>query len=287
MSDKKTLNLPVSAIGISTPEALSLYHYLSGGKVMHILLPSTKPIRCKDFDICEIYKSNFENLREINISSIDNLINKWGADGLILEGCDIKNLINDELLDNIKKQLNIPIGIRIAEPINLYNIDFIVYDHFLDYYTNIDFINYINNFNKYNSWIEVQLYYKEPLLEKFLPLVKVVGKKEIPVHIYLLDNKGGGAVRELYNELKKVNPYVYIHVNLYGEYITYCYNCKKPVAYREEGVLLDLELKGNHCWNCGVELPFNKVISKKTDKMFGRISNGDIIWYDPRAIQLD
>ncbi len=286
MNNENALKFPITAIGLSTSESLSLYHYLSGGKVMHILLPSKNPIRCKDFDICEIYKSNFGNLREINISDINNLIDKWGVDGVILEGVNLKDFIDNESLNNIKKQLNKPIGIRITEPINLYNADFIVYDHFLDYYNNVDLINYVKNFDKSHSWMELQLYYKEPILEKFMPLTSIAGKLGIPVHIYLLDNKGGGAVKELYNELININPYVYIHVNLYGEYITYCYNCKKPVAYREEGVLLDLELKENRCWNCGVELPFNKIISKKTDKMFIRMSNGDVIWYDPRAIQI-
>ncbi|MFP3144412.1 MAG: hypothetical protein RXQ93_05295 [Caldisphaera sp.] len=287
MSENKIqLKLPISTIGISTAENISLYHYLSGGTLLRLVLPSeNKSLECKDYEICQIYNPNLYTLKELHLIDIEKLVRTWNADGIIFEGFGAQEIINNEFIDTLREKLNLPIGVRIFEPANIYKADFIVYDHFIEY-NNLKTINFLKNYEASYPWLELQLYYREPLIEKFFPFAKIAGEKEIPIHIYLLDNKGGGPVKELYKEIRELNPYVYIHVNLYGEYITYCSNCNKPVAYREDGVLLTLELNNSRCWNCNKELPFKKIISKRSNQKLIKISGGDTLWYDPRAIQI-
>ena len=288
MSENKIqLKLPISTIGISTAEDLSLYHYLSGGTLLRLVIPSKmKNLECHDYDICQIYNPNLYALKELNLTEIEKIVKTWNINGIIFEGCGVEDIISNEFISKIKDVLNIPIGVRIYQPFDLYKADFIIYDHFIEYNDNLNVIKFLKNYKTSYPWIELQLYYREPLIEKFFPLARITGEKGIPMHIYLLDHKGGGPVKTLYNEIRELNTYTYIHANLYGEYITYCSNCNKPVAYREEGVLLALELNNNRCWNCNTELPFKKIISKKSDQKLIKMSRGDTIWYDPRAVQI-
>ncbi|MEB3692104.1 MAG: hypothetical protein G5Z43_000925 [Caldisphaeraceae archaeon] len=270
----------MTSIGISTTEALPMYHYLSGGRVLRIVIPSEfNNFYCIGYDICSIYNMNLPSLKSFTIQQIKRLAEGLNVDGIILEGLGAVSL--QSKIVEIKKEIGMPTGIRIAKPINT-NADFIIYDHFLDNQTNVELIRFLKG---KNSWVELQAYYEIPLTEKFLPIAKVSGERNIPLHIHLLNHMGGKSVKNLYKELIKLNPYTYIHVDLYGEYDTYCPKCNKPVAYREENILKDLEIKNNSCWNCGYGLPFYNIVAKKTDPLFIRVSHGDTIWIDPRSIR--
>jgi len=179
-------------------------------------------------------------------------------------------------------------------------VDFDIYDFLLifnkslsDYYTTSSCSGRIalavaprlRDLRSAGSWVEVAGYLKEPVPERVLGLASVTADNEAPLHLFLLEHKGGGPVRDTYSRLRQVNPFTYIHVSLYSELITYCPRCGSPVAYREENVLKDLALgPSNTCWRCGYPLPFTHVVAKKTPDRVIRLSGRGTRWYDPRAV---
>jgi hypothetical protein len=279
-------SVSIASIGVTTSENLSLYHYLSGGKVLRLVLPPEKTnFNCRKYHICSIYNSNLVALKEFTLNDIKKLIELWKINGIILEGNISFDLLNNKIVD-MKNNLEVPIGIRTFNPVSNRYADFIIYDYFIDnpVSNSIDTIRFIKD--KGSPWKEIQVYYDEPIFEKFMPIAKSAGESMVPIHVYLLNHRGGKLVKDFYEQIKELDPYVYIHVELYGEYNTYCPNCGKPVAFREKGVLLSLEVENGKCWNCKYLLPFYNIISKKSDKTFVRLTGGDNIWYDPRAVMM-
>ncbi len=290
--------LGIVYVGLSTVESIPLYHCCPGGTALHLVAysPAGPDVsRCNDFAVfSEVYTPSLLGpaLKEVNPEPVLSLAKAWGANVILVEAASTSKLSGlEEFLVGLRTG-DIALGLRslgILE-VDPALLDFGVID--VGDYCNpalavsgTDLDKYMDRARELGVMIELHAYAKEPLAERFLGLANVSASHMYPLHVNLLEHKGGGAVRDLYTRLRSINPYTYVHVSLYSEEITYCPRCGSPVAYRQGGVLKDLELaEGIRCWRCGQPLNFKLVKVKKTPEPLARLLNGRVKWYDPRAI---
>lgn len=284
------------SLGYATAESIPLFHMLSGGSVMRVIVFSRTSYdggSCDDFnDIAEVYRLSAEGppLRELDSKDILRVIERWKASGLLFDAVKPRRELS-ELINEVRNP-KVKIGIKTPSLETLEGLDFLVIDYLKHCYTNysysgLDLDRTLRLARELGQWVEVNTYLERPSVEEVLGEAEVTASYGFPLHVHLLEHEGGGAVRYLYNSLLKVNPYTYIHVDLYEQLNTYCPRCGSPVAYREGTALKSLELKdGSRCWKCGFEIPFRYVISKKTSAQLLALSGGGTRWYDPRAVIL-
>ncbi|MGC9210213.1 MAG: hypothetical protein ACP5FT_02985 [Acidilobus sp.] len=283
------------SIGFSTAEAIPLYHVLSGGSLLRVVPyvdaeAAASPPECEGFEsLTELYKSSIAGppLKFVTPEQLERLARSWKVNGVIIEGYQVSRL--SEFLSRLKG-LNVMVGARtilgdvpkgvdflLADAIGTCDPSYEIPGHLID--------RTLGALRSQGTWVEVAAYLKDPIAESVLGLAYITSDHGVPLHVFLLEHKGGGAVRDMYERLRHVNPFTYIHVELYSELITFCPRCGSPVAYRDEGVLRSLELSpSGGCWRCGAPLPFLQVVAKKTPERVLMLSGGQTRWYDPRAV---
>ena len=283
--------------GLATPESFGLYHYLSGGLLAVFVLysPSGDSLgECSEFQqLSEVYLPSMMGppLKPARPGSLARTARNWGAAGVVLAAYDISAISDvDELLRALRSA-GLAAGIRTTRPPgNLKEYEFAVLDVLGRCNESLSLAGtavskFLEEARAGDRWIEVHVYMKEPVAELAIPEAFMTSAAGFPLHVDLLEHKGGGAVRDLYSRLRSINPFTYVHVPLYEEAVTYCPSCGSPVAYREGGVLKSLELVEGRCWRCGAPLPFRRVASKKTPDNLSRILGGAAKWFDPRAVK--
>ena len=284
----------VTSIGYSTAEDLPLFHALSGGSVLRVVTFSEAAANasisvCEDFEVGDLYASSLTGppLKSVTPQQVAELARAWRVDGVFVESYRVSAL-QDFLVE--LKSLGVPTGARTNVGDLPKGLDFLVYDALgtcdgSQEVTGPEIDRALSALRTEGTWVEVAAYLREPVAEKALGLAYITSYHGVPLHIYLLEHRGGGAVKDMYERLRKVNPFTYIHAPLYSELITYCPRCGAPVAYREGAVLRSLELGPNStCWRCGYGLPFTHLVAKKTAERVVLLSGGQTRWYDPRAV---
>jgi len=288
-------SIGIVSLGYSTTEALPLYHYLPGGSLLRVIVLSEPPSSaslsgCEHFDVInDVYVTSLTgpSLKQATPQQLAELARAWDVDGIVLEGYAISHV--EGFIAELKG-LGIRVGVRTNMGKAPKNADFLLLDALgtcseSQEVPGIEVHRLLRDLRSAGSWVEVAGYLKEPVPERVLGLASVTADNEVPLHLFLLEHKGGGPVRDTYNRLRQVNPFTYIHVSLYSELTTYCPHCGSPIAYREENVLKDLALgPSNKCWRCGYPLPFTHVVAKKTPDRVIRLSGRGTRWYDPRAV---
>jgi hypothetical protein len=286
----------VAGLGYATSESLPLFHALSGGSVVRVVIYSGRPLNfdmCEGFsDVEEVYRLSEEGppLKDVEPEKLLGLARRWRASGVVLETSYHKDPTLSEAV-GAARRAGLKVGLRTpAIEGDLPRVDFLLVDYFRhcsgNYsYSGIDLDALLRLAKENDAWVEVNTYVEKPRAEDVMGEVSITASYGFPIHVHLLDHEGGGPVRHMYDVLRKANPYVYIHVDLYEQLNTYCPRCGSPVAYREGATLRSLELRdGTKCWRCGLELPFRFVVSNKTSAQALALSGRGTRWYDPRAV---
>lgn len=290
--------IPVAMLGLSSAEAIPLYHYTPGGVILRIALAGHAGtlFECEGFPICVFGDGSRLALMPVDTSLILYKARQWRVDAVFLDGLEpLNSLGEDELLDLIEafKRHGFRVGARtlgLSSPSVVERLDFAVIDYMKDYSVDPavpgEAIRLIYDLLEVEKpWIEVSAYIKEPSFWRLHPLVLALSGSERPVHVFIEDHKGGGPLRDLYEELKRRMPYVYIHNDLYSRLDTYCPRCKAPIASRDEGVLRALEvLDDERCWKCGYKLAFRGRIRKKTPEQLLLSTEGGVKWFHPSQL---
>jgi predicted RNA-binding Zn-ribbon protein involved in translation (DUF1610 family) len=286
--------IEVASLGYAAAEAIPLFHMLSGGSVVRVVVfakTSYSAENCDSFnDLSEVYRLSAEgpSLKSLDSQDILKVVERWKASGLVFDVIKPGKELG-ELAKEIRSH-KLKVGIKTPSLETLEGLDFLVIDYLKHCcssytYSGLDLDRTLRLAKELDQWVEVNTYLERPRVEDVLGEAEVTASYGFPLHVHLIEHEGGGAVRYLYNSLLRVNPYTYVHVDLYEQLNTYCPRCGSPVAYREDGALKSLELKdGTRCWKCGFELPFHYVISKKTSAQLLALSGGGTRWYDPRAV---
>ncbi len=291
---KALSSIGVISIGYSTAEALPLFHTLSGGSVLRVVAYSTAGAHaglsgCDNFEVFDIYGPSLAGppLKWVKPRQVAELAKAWGVDGVIVESFRASSLgyFTAEL-----RRLGLVTGARTNVGDLPSGLDFLVYDALGTCDSSFDvpgpeIDRALSRLRSQGTWVEVVGYLREPVAEGVLGLAYVTSYHGVPLHVFVLEHRGGGPVKDMYERLKRVNPFTYVHVPLYSELITYCPRCGSPIAYREGGTLRSLELGPNStCWRCGTPLPFVHLVAKKTAERVVLLSGGQTRWYDPRAV---
>ncbi len=290
----------VAGIGFGTAESIPIFHVLSGGSVVRVIInaqvqPGVDLEGCDDFnDIVELYTASIEGqtLKNADSNSLIRIAKQWHANGVSLEGFDLSVLGDglQDIIDDLRLQ-GLKVGIKTASLKHVYDVDFVSLDLFNHCskgieVSGLELDKYLGQAQRQGSWVEVSVYMRRAVPEEVIGEASITGSHGFPLHVHLIEHGGGGPVRELYSRLRSINPFVYIHVDLYDELNTYCPRCGSPIAYRDGAALKLLELNDDACWKCGYRLPFRYIISKKTSRQLLALSGGGVRWYDPRAVML-
>ncbi len=287
--------LKVVGLGISTIEYIPLFHYDPGGLALRVAIATDNELTydCGNmFDIC-IYGEGREVFDPVPLEA-ETLIKyakRLRADLLIFEGVDPITELDEDLVLKIK-EAGLHVGTRSFGQYNplLETLDVIVIDDIHVFSPDpgivLDLYNLLEKIlsNKQIPWIEINIYLEKPILAQITPLLDRINQSYVPLHIHIADHQGGGPVTSLYEKIKMKHPYVYIHNPVYPHLDTFCPKCGAPIAAREEGVLLSLEINNGKCWRCGSILHFKGRVRKKTPKNIIIVTGGEK-WLDPRELK--
>jgi hypothetical protein len=289
--------LPVAGIGYSTVEAVPFYHFLSGADALRILVPpvSTKaPFEC---DYCDVGELSLEAENVvwgwITCQDIVKLARRWSVSMVFFDGVEPVANVDGEVFREAAAELKragISVGLRWQGsrpgPISEEGIiDSVLADYvpgaYLDSSASYRVLKLLETHDpwKSNLHLEVAVHIEKPLMQALTPLVQHVNSKEVPIHVYIYEPYGGGAVVDLYKKLKEKTPYLYIHADPYSELDTYCPKCSSVIAVRTEGVLHTLAAKDGRCPKCGHPLLLRRVANEKTPRRILRETRGETVWY--------
>ena len=285
-------SLPVAGIGISTVENIPVFHYDPGGMAFRVILAcrGSPLFECGDFDICAYGSPAVFQPHMVGVGEIVRRAVWSGADMILFEGLEPCKCLDSETLEAAREE-----GLHVAVrtfgsgcPAGL-EPDVIIYDDIHEYAEDPSIIldlqsSLERSIRAGNSWVEVNAYIPDPRTARIAGLLEILGGKLYPLHVHAANHMGGGPVRSLYEKARRVLPHLYIHNPTYPYLETYCPACGKPVAMREEGVLLKLEAREGRCWNCGAEIPFHGRIRDKTPRRVIQLTGGGR-WMHPLELK--
>ncbi|MEM1938964.1 MAG: hypothetical protein QXI24_04130 [Acidilobaceae archaeon] len=281
-------DIKVLLFGLSTVEAIPLYHAYPGGVALRILVKPTKSIECLEdfsFEICEWIKGP-QLFPDITIPSsiLVRLTTAWKPSMIMIDGLEpLESLDLSIIRDTIKDKFiatrahgytDIPVGIDyvLVEDISrLVGLDYI----------RRNIIKLAEKLLERRVGFEIQVYAINPYLEELGELIEVAEIREIPIHIQVENPRGGGPVIRLYEELSKKLKYVYIHTRIYDALDTQCPNCKTILLYRSEGVLRGINISNSKCPKCGYTIRLEGSAKPKTKPTIVRLTRGRTVWYNP------
>jgi len=93
-------SIGIVSLGYSTTEALPLYHYLSGGSLLRVIVFSEPPSSvslsgCEHFDVInDVYAPSLTgpSLKQATPQQLAELARGWNVDGIVLEGYAISHV---------------------------------------------------------------------------------------------------------------------------------------------------------------------------------------------------
>lgn len=289
--------IPLAGIGYSTVEAIPFYHFMLGSDAMRVLVPPLRvraPFSCDFCDVGEL-DSEADNVvwGSASCSDVTSLARRWGASLVLFDGVEPLGNIGFDVFSRIASVLQ-KRGIATATrwqgstppppsrglPVDALLVDYVP-ESYIDSTAAYRVLKFLEEYDPWRSRIhvEVAVYIEKPRLQALTPLLQHVNGKEIPLHVYVYESYGGGAVVSLYKEIRKRVPYVYLHADPYSELDTECPKCSTVVAVRTEGVLHTLAVKDGRCPKCGHRLLLRKVVSVKTPRRLLRETRGETVWY--------
>ncbi len=272
MPNRDKERIPLAGIGFSPVEALPLYHYHPGGLAVRLLVACGEPppFSCDYHLVCP-YSRGLKALEPVDagLGELVERVRVYRPDLVVFEGPNPLSCIRDQTV-TVFQRVGISVALRSfgTERISV-RADVVILDDIHAYSSDpslrVDFLDSLSHAVRGRAWVEVNTYMEEPREDILYPLLHALRGSRVPLHIHVRHHMGGGPIRSLYTLAKRYVSHVYIHNREYPYLDTYCPSCGKPVAMREEGVLLDLETRENGtCWNCGNPVPFYGRIRKKT-----------------------
>ncbi len=291
------LELGIASIGYGSVESIPVYHYMPGHTATRLVAPGVEEAlyHCEGHPTCQ-YGHGAKAFETIPVP-LKTLIARariWGTPILFLDGPEPLAQLGEEGLGELLKtarQAGLRVGARslgLAPASLLEQVDFLVIDYVREYALDPSLhgeallaLKQVRG----KVWVEVAAYLEEPRLEPLHPLLLALEGSRVPLHVYIRKHLGGGPVRDLYQELSRRLPYVYIHNDLYPYLDTNCPNCGSPIASRQEGLLRVLELRDGKCWKCGAPLDFRGPVRKKTPvQVQVTAREGGVVWYHPSSL---
>lgn len=280
------MSLNVVLIGRSTIEAIPLFHLYPGGSALRLLLRPSRSLECTfDVEVCEWAKGPevFPSI-ETPISLINHLIRLWGCDILSLDGIEPLESVDVRIL---REHLGSVVLVARAH-------GFKRVSEFVDYYLVEDLsipagnpglrgnvLGVIDKLISLGKPFEVHVYIDNPYMEELEGIVEVLKGTSIPLHVAINNPRGGGPVKSLYQELRKILRYVYVHTRIYDEVDTLCPNCGTILLHRSGNILRAVNLANGKCPKCGTQLHLVGVVRGRTRESLARITRGGVVWYNP------
>lgn len=285
-------------IGIASMESIPVYHYSPGGIAVRVVLSSIEyPVyKCDSFPICLFGEGGrILSFQEVDERFIGARARAWSARSIFLDGLEPLVSMSERsllILKDMAEAHRYSLGARslgLANKEILDILDYLVIDYVRDYAIDYSLpgeaIKFLYEALKSDVWIEASAYVREPDPRRLHPLVTALEGSETPLHVFIEQHKGGGPVKELYEELNRKLDYVYIHNDLYPRLDTMCPRCGSPIAARDEGILRSLELNDSRCWKCGYRIPVRGDVRKKTPShLLITLDEGGVKWYHPSQL---
>lgn len=282
------LSVNIVLIGLSTVEAIPLFHLYPGGSALRLLARPARSLECNyDLDICDIARGPeaFTSV-EIPIRAIQSLASRWSCDVIFLDGLEpLESLDSKAIREGINS--NIALAARIH--------GFIEPSGYIDYYLVEDIsvitgaswlrvrvLRVMEDLNSKGKPFEAHIYLDEPNIEELREPLELLESSKAPLHVTIYNPKGGGAVRRLYEMLRGKLNYVYVHTKIYDEVNTYCPNCNTIILHREGVALRNVNLgSSGRCPRCNAEIKIVGVVRGRTRRSLLRIARGGAAWYNP------
>ena len=277
----------VVLIGLSTIEALPLFHLYPGGSALRLLSKPLRSLECEyDFEVCEWARGPeaFTSV-EMPVHMVKHLARRWGCDVVFLDGLEPLEFFNLEYLRG-----HLGGDAIIASRAHGFTE---VGDH-ADYYLVEDLsiitgdeahrrnvIRFVEDLKLRGRPFELHVYAVNPYIEEVEELVDVAGDMEAPLHVTIHNPRSESLVRSFYEHLRRKVKMVYVHTSIYSETNTRCPNCGTILLYRAEGVLRGVNLKDSTCPNCGTPIAVVGIVRGRTRGSLLRITKGGVVWYNP------
>ena len=291
------LELRIASIGYGSVESIPVYHYMPGHTATRIVAPGVEEAlyQCEGYPTCQYGRGAraFETI-PVPLEKVLARARIWGTPMLFLDGPEPLAQLGEEGLRELvgaARRAGLRLGARslgLAPASLLEQVDFLLIDYVREYAFDPSLPGEALLALKRlrgKVWVEVAAYVEEPRLDPLHSLLLALEGSRVPLHVYVRRHLGGGPVRDLYKELARRLPYVYIHNDLYPYLDTNCPSCGSPIASRDEGMLRVLELRDGRCWKCGAPLDFTGPVRKKTPVQV-RIAarEGGVVWYHPSSL---
>ncbi len=275
----------VNAVGISTVEAVPLFHYKPGGLAARLIVYPSKWLKAPcsaPFEPCEWLTAprSFTGFL-VKVDAIRQVVSRWKTDVVVLDGVETWRFTSSfKGLGPLAARTQLLIG----EPL-LEGLDVIIID-LAPERLNAEMLRAVAERALLNGvWVEANLYLEEPSQREAMEAARALRGLQAPLHVHILDHKGGAPVRRLYLALTGVHWPVYIHADVYSEIDTKCPRCGTYVATRHKYTLTSLALTGEgRCPSCHARLPFKPPLRRKTDVIVARTMGSTIIYIDPRVL---
>ena len=273
----------VNAIGISTVEAVPLFHYKPGGIVGRVLAYPSQWVESEcslPFEVCEWLSSprSYPGFM-VKLSALKVFFGRWKVDAVVLDGVETWRFAG-------RLRIGLPLVARsqlLKEATNLDGLDALIIDVVGGRRWGERLARLVEMVNRQGLWVEVNLYLLQPSMREVEEAVSILQGLRIPLHIHIADPQGGGPVRRLYIRASSTYWPVYVHAGVFSELDTKCPKCGTYVASRHRSFLTSLALKEeSRCPSCGEPLPIIGPYRRKTDELILRAMRSGGVFMDPR-----
>ncbi|MEM1873137.1 MAG: hypothetical protein QXS85_05295 [Acidilobaceae archaeon] len=286
------MELSVVMVGLSAIESIPIYHFMPGSRALRVLLKPYTSIDCKlgesrELEVCEwgrgpeVYPGVL-----VDVAWVKSIAGRWTHDVVFLDGveplAEASSVLRERVFD--KPLCSRSQGLaRVELPpwldcILLEDLSLIAPQAV----GNIaDLLEASRNLGAH---VEVAVYAEKAGDVESSESVELAARYKTPLHVFVAESHWGG-LRELYEKLRKANPYTYIHSGGFYEHDTYCENCGAILAQRSRSTLVTI-VEDPSCPRCGNPLPFREPRSRSWKRGVLRSTRGKPFWVSVLALKI-
>lgn len=265
-------------LGLSTLEAIPLYHLYPGGSALRVVTSPARSMKCKEerWEICEWMRGP-EAFSPISLAGevLESLAKRWQVDVLFLDGFEPweggRALAGAGMTVASRAH---GFSRPEADYVLLEDVSWLVGEN-----VRREVARTAEHLHSSGIPFELLSYLPEPRVEALGELAEVAEKARA-LHLFL-DPRGGGQERALYEQLRRRLPYVYLHAGLYSQLDTYCPRCGALVLSRDSISLRASHVKGKSCGRCGGELALEGTARERSSRTLLRLAREGVAWYNP------
>ena len=277
----------VVTLGLSTPEAVPLYHVTPGGLLGRVLLPAGRDLGldCDWAEICTMDALVQAN-RSLPPERILAILGDAGVDSILLDGVETCRNPGYSTLVAAARGHGAPVGLRLHGSCRpSASVDFIL----VDYVERIggrqtapEVVDLIRWAGENGVMVEVNAYIDRAEPTLILPIAEAARDAGGALHIHMPHDMGA---RSLYEWLERHGPpYSYLHTPGYKVEDTRCPNCRTIVAVRERNTLARMTLHEGRCPRCGAEVRIVGRVYERTRREYYRVTRGATQWLHPAKL---